>query len=285
MRTELTYGDTRFGPMIWINHGQWVGASLKHYGEYSAGEADLLRRLLRSTDVAMDLGANIGALTIPMAKACYQVLAVEPQPLHMDILKANVAMNGGCVEFYQCAIGAKVEKVWFDRVVPFRRPSPEGYQIEQQGDGRYPVNCTTIDELLHKRKVDLIKIDIESFETEALQGGRETLAKWRPILYAENDKYSRSLDLVKEIHHNRYRAYWHAVPLFRPDNFNANPTNVFFNTVSLNLLCLPEEQERFDVSQLHECTEAAPMWDGMCTPANMTMPGVMDVEAQGEERP
>jgi hypothetical protein len=32
--------------------------------------------------------------------------------------------------------------------------------------------------------------------------------------------------------------YWHAPPLFNPQNFAGNPENVFGNTISLNMLCI-----------------------------------------------
>ena len=32
--------------------------------------------------------------------------------------------------------------------------------------------------------------------------------------------------------------YWHATPLYNPDNFRMNAENVFGNTVSLNMLCI-----------------------------------------------
>jgi hypothetical protein len=32
--------------------------------------------------------------------------------------------------------------------------------------------------------------------------------------------------------------YWHVPPLFNPKNFRQNATNVFANTVSINMLCI-----------------------------------------------
>ena len=44
---------------------------------------------------------------------------------------------------------------------------------------------TTIDELLHGRKVDIIKVDVEGFEARVLEGARDTLARYRPTLILE----------------------------------------------------------------------------------------------------
>ena len=47
---------------------------------------------VRSPDVVVDVGANIGAVTIPLAKVAKKVYAVEP--LFHDELEANVKLNG-----------------------------------------------------------------------------------------------------------------------------------------------------------------------------------------------
>lgn len=304
MPTPLSHADTRYGPMIWINHGAWVGRSFKNYGEYSAGEAELLRHLLTSDATAMDCGANIGALTIPMAQACHLVIAVEPQPLCADVLRANVAINGVCVDVVQCAVGAKAGKTWFDRDVRYRPDglTMEGYQghddsstpepvipgrpvVPPDNPDRYPVALAAIDDILHTRRVDLIKLDVESFETEALIGARDTLKQWRPILYVENDKEHRSADLLQELHRNGYRAYWHAVPLLNPGNFfgAAHVVQGMANVSSLNMVCLHESDARFDTSRLCECTPEAPRWSDLpivngtnITPAITDLPGILD---------
>lgn len=276
--TQTTYlPDCKHGPMIVINHGEWVTKSFTHYGEYSKGETDLFAHLLTMGDTMLDCGANIGALAIPASRICREVIAVEPQPEVCDVLRANVAMNQANVEIYQCAVGASIGKAWFERVVTWRYPSIEGYSMsDAPGDSRYPVRLTTIDELLHGRTVRLIKLDVEGAEADALRGAKLTLAKHRPILYVENDKVDRSLDLVREIHRQGYSAYWHATPLFEPDNHKRNRNNIFGNIVSLDLLCLPKEQTRYDTAQLHECTEDAPTWGGTMYPADLYLPGILD---------
>jgi len=39
-----------------------------------------------------------------------------------------------------------------------------------------------------------------------------------------------------------YRPYWHLTPLFSPANFAGEPENIFGNTCSFNLLCVPRER-------------------------------------------
>lgn len=61
---------------------------------------------VRSSDVVVDIGADIGAVAIPLAKKAKRVIAVEP--LFADELKRNVDLNGlENVEVLESALGPK----------------------------------------------------------------------------------------------------------------------------------------------------------------------------------
>jgi hypothetical protein len=87
----------RHGTFLYPRHDRYVGASLEAYGEFSEGEADLLCRVMPVGGVIVEAGANIGALTVPLAKAAGPnglVYAYEPQRPLYHILCANLALNG-----------------------------------------------------------------------------------------------------------------------------------------------------------------------------------------------
>src|SRR5918993_5744771 len=87
----------RHGRMMYNVNDQYIGRSLDLYGEYSEGEVDLFRQILRQGDLALDVGANIGVHTVPMARLVGErgsVLAIEPQRLAYQTLCGNVALNG-----------------------------------------------------------------------------------------------------------------------------------------------------------------------------------------------
>jgi hypothetical protein len=75
-------------------------------------------------------------------------------------------------------------------------------------------------------------------EQAVLEGAAQTIARCVPVLYVENDRRDRAADLVRTIDSLGYAMYWHAPPLFNPQNFRRNGTNVFGNTVSINMLCV-----------------------------------------------
>jgi hypothetical protein len=81
-----------------------------------------------------------------------------------------------------------------------------------------------------------MKVDVEGMELSALKGAGQTIQKFRPILYVENDKPERSAALIEFLFSLGYTLFWHLPPLYEPANFYRNPINEFQQTVSINVL-------------------------------------------------
>src|SRR5260370_13229979 len=87
----------------------------------------------------------------------------------------------------------------------------------------------------------MLKADVEGMEVDVLAGARQTIGKFRPVLYVENDREARSEELITLIDELGYAMWWHLPRMFNPDNFAKNPDNIFGGVISVNLLCLPKE--------------------------------------------
>ena len=100
----------RHGTFLYNTRDRFIGRSLELYGEYAELELQLLLRLIKPGDIVIDAGANIGALSVPMAQRVGPdgwVLAAEPQRLVHQALCANVALNGLLnVVAHWCGLGA-----------------------------------------------------------------------------------------------------------------------------------------------------------------------------------
>ncbi len=115
--------------------------------------------------------------------------------------------------------------------------------IELSSEGGERVNVLTIDSL-QLPACQFIKIDVEGREQSVIAGAAQTIARFRPALYVENDRRHQSADLIRQIRELGYTCYWHLPPLYHPDNFYRNPTNVFPGIVSIDMLCLPGSDTR-----------------------------------------
>jgi hypothetical protein len=91
-------------------------------------------------------------------------------------------------------------------------------------------------------------------ELEVLRGAAALIARFRPILYVENDRPETSEALIRHLLGLDYRLYWHLPPLYNPRNFFGESENVFSNIVSVNMLCLPRARPQ-SVQDLVEITD------------------------------
>lgn len=233
----------RYGPMLFNSQDVYVGRSFELYGEYCEAEIDLLRRLCKPGDLVLDIGANIGADSIPLARhlgARGRVIAFEPQRLVFQMLCANVALNSlSNVWCHWQALGRGPGHVVVPPINYAASGNFGGISMARDGTGEH-VPTVTIDSLALP-SCALMKIDVEGMEKEVLMGAADTIAKFRPRLYVENDGSHDSPGLIAHLMEHGYRLFWHLPPLFSPGNFFKNPKNAFPGTVCVNMLCLPRE--------------------------------------------
>jgi FkbM family methyltransferase len=231
----------RYGMMLYNFHDRYIGRSLDVYGEFSEGEVDVFRQILKPGMVVLDIGANIGAHTVFFAQAVEpegRVLAFEPQRIIFQTLCANAALNSLTnVDCRHAAVGNCTGEIVVPSLDYSRENNFGGLNLEGRDRGeRVPV--LTIDSL-NLAQCALIKIDVEGMEQAVLQGAAGTIARCKPLLYVENDRQEKSEALIRTIDGLGYDMYWHRPPYFNPQNFARNTNNVFGNIVSINMLCCP----------------------------------------------
>lgn len=252
--------QARYGAIIINRHDVFLGRSLELYGESSQAELDLLAQLLAPGDVVVDVGANFGTHTLAFASMVGpsgRVLSFEPQRIVHQALCGSIALNGlGNVEAYQAGVSAAPG--WL-RMPDLRYDIPNNYGglklQEHQAGQKVPV--VSLDDFLELGRLALIKIDVEGMERQVLEGAAQTLERFAPALYVENDEPAGSEGLVKQIARLGYRLYWHRAPAFNPANFAGNPENVWGEADTVNLLCLPAGKAGM-VEGLAEVTD--PTW-------------------------
>lgn len=209
----------RHGLMLVNRHDSIVGRSLAYYGEYFEQEAALFRQLVRPGDIAVDIGANIGAHTLPLAArvgAAGRVVAFEPVRMNFQLLCANIALNGlDNVDAIPEGLGEAESMVMIaDR--PTRADGNLGALALSEIPGDRPVRVRRFDDAFDWPRLRFMKIDVEGMEAEVLRGAAATLARLRPALYVENDRIEKSRELLLLLNALEYDCYW-----FTPNFHNA----------------------------------------------------------------
>jgi FkbM family methyltransferase len=229
--------------MVFPARDAYVGRSLAEYHEYSEGEVDLFRQMLRPGDTVVEAGANIGALTVPLARLVGpkgRVWAFEPQRPIFNVLCTNLTLNGlEHVRPERVALGAGDGSISVP-VIPLGAEVNFGGLSLGEVEGE-PCPMRSLDSY-GLPSLRLIKADVEGAEVQLVQGAGETIRRLRPLLYMENDRLEHSAALIKSIMDLGYRLWWHVVPLFNPSNFRGNADNIFGTIGSKNMICIPAEQ-------------------------------------------
>lgn len=228
----------RYGWMLYS--GSYIGKCFDLYGQYSESEVAMMRNFLGEGSVAIDVGANIGDLTVPLAKivgASGRIYALESNPKIFNVLCANLALNGiSNTRPLNVIIGQE---------------GADDASMGAWGREAYIGNIWEPSRLaldaLDLKRCDLIKIDIDGAELSALQSGEMLIEKYRPVLYFENDQQPASKSLLDfAMNKLGYDLYWHPAPIFDPDNYFGEPANAWApnEIVSLMVLGVPRERNQ-----------------------------------------
>ena len=235
----------RHGQMLYNVHDMYIGRSLDLYGEFSEGEIELFRQIVRPAGVVVEVGANIGSHTVFLAALVGPsgvVLAFEPQRVVFQTLCANLALGSHANVFaFQQAVGAAAGTVVVPSIDYRQNGNFGGLELGSYQQGEQ-VPVVAIDSFALSR-CNFIKIDVEGMEQAVIAGAAQTLARHKPVLYVENDRADRAPELIRYLDSLGYAMYWHLPPLYSPANFFANSQNVFGTLISQNMLCIHRDQE------------------------------------------
>lgn len=233
--------QTRYGPMLVNRHDLYVGRSLAVYGEWCEFEVELFNQIVRPGDVVLDVGANIGAHTLPLARAVGKdglVGAFEPQRILYQALCGNIALNSLTnVHTWLAAVGAAPGSLLVPPLDYEREDNFGGVRLGGGAGKGEPVDVITIDQL-GLEACRLIKIDVEEMEAEVLRGGVRTLETLKPLLYVENNPGPLAGDLISLIDALDYTMYWHLTPYNNPKNFKQAAPIFPDGLLSYNMICV-----------------------------------------------
>ena len=183
--TSTYVGD--FTSITWITSGQRIFVDtrdlgiaqhlmFKGYWEKTSNQAML--SLLDAQSVYVDVGAHYGYHVITAAQKAATVVAVEPNPRLHGLLEKSIRINGlrSKVTLHRCAVSDQEGEARF--VCPQDDPALGHLAAPDEAPDATLVRIRPLDAiLLDLPRIDLLKIDVEGHELEALRGAEKTLAK------------------------------------------------------------------------------------------------------------
>lgn len=160
----------------------WVDPA--HYDSATA----FLRSFLRQGDTFVDVGANIGVHSLLAAQIVGTngtVIGVEPHPRSFAHFQENLALNGAqWVTAHRVAAGDKRSRT----TITTLRNDDENALLD--GPGARPVDVIPLDDLVPREAtVDLLKVDVDGYETAVLRGATKTLDRTRCVIFEAADGY------------------------------------------------------------------------------------------------
>jgi len=193
----------------------WSGGLAK-FEPYSVR---ILRAAVETGDVVLDVGANIGFFATLFSRWVGddgRVLAVEPEPENLALLRRNLIDNG-CrnATVCECAVGATRGVAHFSLDEATGSTGHLGISPtageSAVGTGKVqviPTDVETIDDLVaaHAVTPNVMKMDIEGGEARALEGASRTVAECRPIVVSELTG-GRGPDAASWLAWNGYRIW------------------------------------------------------------------------------
>jgi FkbM family methyltransferase len=179
------------------------GIDLAMYlGVYERDTHRALRRLVRAGDTVLDIGANVGAHTLPLARmvgSSGHVVAFEPTSFAFDRLLHNLSLNP------QLSARVRPVRAYLDdhpgdhRPVAFyarwrldtasaQHPVHKG-SLERADDA----DAWTLDAYstaAELGRVAVVKLDVDGFECKVLRGATTLLTRDNPFIVAEICPYA-----------------------------------------------------------------------------------------------
>lgn len=165
-------------------------------GVYEPSLYRWLQTMNTSDWVCMDIGANVGAVTLMLAKMIGpngQIISFEPGPPNISRLLANCALNPELesrITVVQSGVGATPAELWWSE----EAGNPGNAMVSSTGTHRVPIS--TIDAYIQEHPLttlDFIKIDVEGMELDVMRGAEGTLRRFHPTLYFETlPRYSKA---------------------------------------------------------------------------------------------
>ncbi|MES2417953.1 MAG: FkbM family methyltransferase [Bacteroidota bacterium] len=180
-----------------LNTKNFIDSCIYYTGDYEPYLKIHYKKIIKSGDVVLDVGANIGFHSLYFAELTGitgKVLSFEPIPINFKSFKENLELNNfPQVSANNIALGN--ENASINIHIDQEGQNPGAYSLLTLGTKNQTIKCEKGDDFLNNLgidKVHFMKIDVEGYEFEVLKGLKNTIDRSRPVI---NFEYDRSYQL------------------------------------------------------------------------------------------
>ena len=191
------------GGIVWsLDLDEGIDLAVYIFGRFEPATSRVLERLVSPGDVVLDIGANIGAHTLPLARRVGsegRVFAFEPTRFAHAKLECNLKLNP------QLASRVRVEQMFLtdgsaasvpEAVYSSWPLSRSNNRHEKHGGVAKDTSGATakkLDDYVVEHAIEqvrLIKLDVDGHECQVLRGAQNILKTHRPVIVMELAPYT-----------------------------------------------------------------------------------------------
>jgi FkbM family methyltransferase len=196
---------------------EWAQCRLLQEGIIDNSTISLYEQILRPGDTYVDVGAHIGFHTLVarfLVGTTGHLIVIDPQPYNCDRILLNAGLNGFVnVSVVVAAIGPNDGFVTLNNQIPQDKSklSLSEHWPHEETQQQFTVAMCRLDTVTeHLNQISLLKVDVEGYEWEVLQGATATLAKTDNLiieLHPETSSVDRSATFLKKTGFNLFNVF------------------------------------------------------------------------------
>ncbi len=176
-----------------LDVSEFLQAHLYLFGSYELPTVRFIERFVQPNFVLIDVGAQIGYLTLVMATSANRsarVISFEPQSSNVERFQENMRLNNVTnVELITAAVSSASGTIRLYLSTDNNAGTHSTISSDPNvGADFEEVPATTLDETVDAMglsAVDLVKVDVEGAELEVIEGAINTIASLKPTFIIE----------------------------------------------------------------------------------------------------